>query len=320
MEKNTKIWIAGKSGLAGSAIARQLTAHGFCNIIGPRSRELDLRRQEETEAYVERERPDCVILAAAKVGGIQANIASPVDFLYENLAIQDHVIHAAMKYGVQRLIFLASSCIYPRLAPQPMREEYLLDGKLEPTNEGYALAKIAGLKLCEYINRQYGYAYISVMPCNLYGPGDSFDPIRSHVVPALIRKMHEAKTTGAPFLTLWGTGNARRELMYSDDLADACVFLLENDYRDPQFLNVGTGVDMTIRELAEAIAGVVGYCGELRFDSSMPDGMPRKVLDVGRIHALGWQAKTTLQAGLKKTYEHYLTFRRFGQASVAAVQ
>lgn len=310
MDKSTKIWVAGKNGLAGSAIVRQLTAQGFYNIIGPRSTELDLRRQEETEAYVEREQPDCIILAAAKVGGIQANINSPAEFLYENLAIQNHVIHAALKYSIPKLIFLASSCIYPRLAPQPMLEEYLLDGKLEPTNEGYALAKIAGLKLCEYINRQYGYAYISVMPCNLYGPGDNFDPVRSHVVPALIRKAHEAKVAGAPFVTLWGTGNARRELMYSDDLADACVFLLKDGYHDSQFLNVGTGTDITIRELAETVASVVGYHGELRFDPSKPDGMPQKVLDVSKIAALGWTHRTKLEDGIRFTYADFL--KRYG--------
>lgn len=306
MEKDTKIWIAGKSGLAGSAIARQLKERGFHNIVGLSSQMLDLRRQQETESYIEHERPGCIILAAAKVGGIQANMAEPTEFLYENLEIQINVIHAALKYKVPRLLFLASSCIYPRQAPQPMREEYLMNGKLEPTNEGYALAKIAGLKFCEYINRQYGYAYISVMPCNLYGPGDNFDPVRSHVVPSLIRKAHAAKMSNAPYITLWGTGEARREIMYSDDLADACVFLLESEYDAAQFLNVGTGVDMTIRELAEAVAAVVGYQGELRFDMSMPDGMPRKVLDVSRIHALGWRAKTTLKSGLEKTYEYYL--------------
>lgn len=306
MKQNAKIWIAGKNGMAGSSIARRLTERGFTNIIGPSSRELDLRRREETEAYVRRERPDCVILAAAKVGGIQANIASPTDFLLENLEIQNHVISAALRCGVPRLLFLASSCIYPRLAPQPMREEYLLDGKLEPTNEGYALAKISGLKLCEYINRQYGLAYISVMPCNLYGPGDNFDPVRSHVVPALIRKVHEAKMANAPYITLWGTGEARREVMYAGDLADACVFLLESGYSGPQFLNVGTGVDMTVRELAEAVMEVAGYRGEIRFDPSKPDGMPRKVLDVSRINKLGWRAKTSLKEGLKKTDSYYL--------------
>lgn len=306
MDKSAKIWIAGKGGLAGSAIARRLSQEGFCNIIGPNSKELDLRCHQATEVYVQRERPDCVILCAARVGGIQANIASPFDFLYENLEIQNHVIYAALKYGVNKLIFLASSCIYPRLCPQPMKEEYLLDGKLEPTNEGYALAKIAGLKLCEYIKRQYGFNYVSLMPCNLYGIGDNFDPVSSHVVPALIRKVHEAKISNAPFITLWGTGEARREIMCSDDLADACLFILENGYNDSQFLNVGTGTDMTIRELAETVMKVVGYHGELQFDSSMPDGMPRKVLDVGRIHALGWKAKINLVDGLTKTYEHYL--------------
>lgn len=306
MKQSTKIWIAGKNGMAGSSIARRLAERGFTNIIGPSSRELDLRRQEETEEYVRRERPDCVILAAARVGGIQANVASPVGFLLENLEIQNHVISAAVKYEVPKLLFLASSCVYPRLAPQPMREEYLLDGKLEPTNEGYALAKISGLKLCEYINRQYGLAYISVMPCNLYGPGDNYDPVRSHVVPALIRKAHEAKMAGAPCITLWGTGEARREIMYSGDLADACVFLLESGYSDPAFLNVGTGVDMTIRELAETVMEVVGYRGEIRFDPSKPDGMPRKVLDVSRVNKLGWRAKTSLEEGLRKTYSYYL--------------
>lgn len=306
MNQSSKIWIAGKGGLAGSAIARQFSQKGFPNLIGPNSKELDLCSQQATDEYVRKERPDCVILCAARVGGIQANIASPVAFLYENLEIQNHVIHAALKYGVPNLIFLASSCIYPRLCPQPMKEEYLLDGQLEPTNEGYALAKIAGLKLCEYINRQYGLPYISLMPCNLYGIGDHFDPVSSHVVPALIRKAHEAKMANAPYLTLWGTGEARREVMFSDDLAEACLLVLKNGYNSSQFLNVGTGVDMTIRELAETVMEVVGYDGELHFDSSMPDGMPRKVLDVSKINALGWKAKTTLQEGLAKTYEYYL--------------
>lgn len=306
MDKSSKIWIAGKSGLVGSAIARRFTEAGYHNIIGLRSKELDLRCQQQTEEYVEKEQPECVIFASARVGGILANSKWPVEFLYENLEIQNHVIGAALKYGVKKLIFLASSCIYPRLCSQPMKEEYLLDGKLEPTNEGYALAKIAGLKLCEYINKEYNLDYISLMPCNLYGIGDNFDPVNSHVVAALVRKAHEAKITNAPYLTLWGTGTARREIMCSDDLADACLFVLENGYRDPQFLNVGTGMDMTIRELAETVMEVVGYQGELRFDPSMPDGMPRKVLDVSRIHSLGWKAKINLVDGLTKTYEHYL--------------
>lgn len=306
MNKASKIWIAGRTGLAGSAIERCFQRAGYHNIIGLPSKELDLRNQEATMNYVKHECPECVILAAAKVGGIQANIDAPVEFLYENLEIQNNVIGASWKNGVEKLIFLASSCIYPRDAAQPIHERYLLDGKPEPTNEGSALAKIAGLKMCEFINRQYGLAYITLMSCNLYGPQDNFDPRSSHVVAALIRKIHDAKVNQQPSVTVWGTGKPRRELMCSDDLADACLYVLEQDYRQPQFLNIGTGVDVTVRELAEKIADVVGYQGELCFDHSKPDGMPQKVLDVSSVNSFGWSAKISLAEGLERTYHYYL--------------
>lgn len=305
MERDVKIYVAGHRGMAGQALCRVLRQRGYTNLVFRTSAELDLRNQNAVESFFEKEKPACVLLAAAKVGGIMANIQSPAEFLYDNLMIQSNVINSAYLHGTQKLLFLGSSCIYPRLAPQPMKEEYLLDGKVEPTNEGYAIAKIAGMKLCEMYNRQYGVDFISVMPCNLYGYGDNFDPIRSHVVAGLIRKFHEAKMKGQAFVEVWGTGNARRELLFADDMADACVFLLEN-YTGKDFFNIGMGTDISIKELAELVAEVVGYTGEIRFDTTKPDGMPQKLLDVSKLEAYGWKYKTSLKDGLQKTYKWFL--------------
>ena len=305
MEKNSKIFIAGRGGQVGSAIERKFRAEGYDNIVGLRSKELDMREQTLMREYFESERPEYVILAAAKVGGIMANIQSPAEFLYDNLAIQNNIIECSRVYGVKKLLFLASSCIYPRLSPQPMKEEYLMDGKLEPTNEGYAIAKIAGLKMCQYYNTQYGTDYISVMPCNIYGYGDNFSPTRSHVVAALIRKIHDAKMSGAKSIPMWGTGVARRELMFVDDLADACFFMF-NNYSGNEFFNVGTGSDVSIKELVELIMDVEDYHADLDFDPSKPDGMPQKLMDVSKLTEAGWTAKTSLREGLVKTYDYFL--------------
>lgn len=305
MERDAKIYVAGHRGMAGQALCRVLRQKGYTNLVFRTSGELDLRNQNAVESFFKEEKPAYVLLAAAKVGGIMANIQSPAEFLYDNLMIQSNVINSAYLHGTQKLLFLGSSCIYPRLAPQPMKEEYLLDGKVEPTNEGYAIAKIAGMKLCEMYHRQYGVDFISVMPCNLYGYGDNFDPIRSHVVAGLIRKFHEAKMKGQAFVEVWGTGNARRELLFADDMADACVFLLEN-YTGKNFFNIGMGTDISIKELAELVAEVVGYAGEIRFDATKPDGMPQKLLDVNKLTAYGWQYKTPLKDGLQKTYKWFL--------------
>ncbi len=305
MNSGNKIFIAGRSGQVGSAIERKFRKEGFDNIIGLRSRELDLRDQRLVKDYFESERPEYVILAAAKVGGIMANIEQPAAFLYDNLCIQNNIIECSRIYGVKKLLFLASSCIYPRLSPQPMKEEYLMDGKLEPTNEAYAIAKIAGLKMCQYYNTQYGTDYISVMPCNIYGYGDNFDPVRSHVVASLIRKVHDAKTTGAKSIPMWGTGSARRELMFVDDLADACFFVF-NSYSGNDFFNVGTGTDVSIRELVELIMDVEDYRAELEFDTSKPDGMPQKLMDVSKLREAGWESRISLREGLEKTYKYYL--------------
>lgn len=305
LDKHCKIYIAGHRGMVGSAIHRRLQEKGYTHFVLRTSHELDLRRQSEVERFFEDERPDVVVLAAAKVGGIMANIGSPATFLYDNIMIQNNVIHSAYKYGVKRLLFLGSSCIYPRSSPQPMKEECLLTGALEPTNEGYAIAKITGIKLCEMYNRQYRTEYISVMPCNLYGFGDDFDPIRSHVVPAMIRKFHEAKSKGDPEVMIWGSGEARRELMFTDDMADACVFLLE-EHPGGGFFNIGTGSDISIRELAEIVKDVVGYGGRIVYDRSKPDGMPQKLMDPSRLSEKGWSYKTSLKDGLIKTYQWYL--------------
>ncbi|MED1796068.1 GDP-L-fucose synthase [Brevibacillus nitrificans] len=307
MDSQARIFVAGHRGLVGSAIIRTLEAQGFERMIVRDRGELDLLNQEAVARFFAQERPEYVFLAAAKVGGILANSQYPADFLYQNLAIQTNVIHAAHLYGVKKLLFLGSSCIYPKFAPQPIREEYLLSGELEPTNEPYALAKIAGIKMCEAYNRQYGSNFLAVMPTNLYGPNDNFDLESSHVLPALLRKFHEAAIQKAPSVEVWGTGKPKREFLYVDDLADACVYLMKFfDQRDTApFVNVGTGEDVEIRELASLIKRIVGYQGEIVFRSDKPDGTPRKWLDVSRMARLGWSASTTLEAGIQQTYDWY---------------
>lgn len=314
MHIDSKIHVAGHRGLVGSALVRNLQAKGYANLLTRTHAELDLTDQAATEAFFASEKPDYVFLAAAKVGGIVANNTYPAEFIHDNLAIQTNVIHAAWKNKVKRLLFLGSSCIYPKLAPQPMKEEYLLTGPLEPTNRPYALAKIAGIEMCWSYNRQYGTQYLAVMPTNLYGAGDNYHPENSHVIPALIRKFHEAKQRNAPTVTVWGTGTPRREFLYSDDMADACVFLMtlpDNKYQTllgsdesktgifmPPVVNIGVGTDITIKELAETVKQVVGYTGEIVFDATKPDGTPRKLMDVSRLSTIGWTAKTSLMAGL----------------------
>jgi GDP-L-fucose synthase len=315
MDKNSKIFIAGSNGLVGSALMRRLRRGGYTNLLTPEIDELDLTDQRAVAGFFAAEKPEYVILAAAKVGGIYANNTFPAEFIYLNLMIQNNVIHQAWLNGVKRLLFLGSSCIYPKLAPQPMKEEYLLTGLLEPTNEPYALAKIAGIKLCEAYNRQYGTKFIAVMPTNLYGPGDNFHPDNSHVLPALIRRFHEAKVQGLHEVVVWGTGTPMRELLYVDDMADGSIFLMEQSdeaiapellsYPRPCFVNMGTGIDVTIRDLAETVKQAVGYEGELLFDPTKPDGTPRKLEDVSRMHALGWRAKVPLAEGIRMTYEWY---------------
>jgi GDP-L-fucose synthase len=311
VEREARIYVAGHRGLVGSALVRRLTAAGHARLLLRTHAELDLTDALATEAFFAAERPEYVFLAAARVGGIHANATYPAEFIRENLAIQTNVIHAAWRHGVKRLLFLGSSCIYPRDCPQPIREEYLLTGPLEPTNRPYALAKIAGIEMCWSYNRQYGTRYLAVMPTNLYGPGDNYHPENSHVIPALIRKFHEAKQAGAARVTVWGSGTPRREFLHSDDMADACLFLMnlpDDTYHRllapcnlqlAPLVNIGTGKDITIRELAETIRDVAGYPGEIVFDPTKPDGTPRKVLDVSRLAALGWQARTPLPAGLR---------------------
>jgi len=344
MRKSSKIYVAGHRGLVGSAIYRRLQSGGFTGLITRTSRELDLTRQADVEAFFGKERPEYVFLAAAKVGGILANNTYPAEFIYKNLMIQSNIIHSSYLTGTRKLLFLGSSCIYPKFAPQPMKEEYLLTGELEPTNEPYAVAKIAGIKMCQSYNRQYGTNYISVMPTNLYGPGDNFDLETSHVLPALIRKFHEAKvrtanpsedrgtrfeakasnlrpqtsdpglsasslqpqTSDGHYVTIWGTGTPKREFLYVDDLADACVYLMEH-YDGSEIVNIGVGEDISIGDLAALVKEVVGFRGDIVYDSSKPDGTPRKLLDVSRLHSLGWKAKTDLREGIRKTYEWYLT-------------
>ncbi len=317
MERDSKIYVAGHRGLVGSALMRRLQAGGYRNIITRTHAELDLTNQQAVQAFFRTERPEYVFLAAAKVGGIHANNTYPAEFIYQNLMIQSNVIHAAYETGVKKLLFLGSSCIYPKHAPQPMKEEYLLTGPLEPTNEPYAVAKIAGIKMCAAYNRQYGTDFMAVMPTNVYGPGDNYDRENSHVIPALIRKFHEAKmqsqiTGHQSTVTVWGTGTPRREFIYSDDLGDACVFLMERATANDvgEFINIGTGEEWSIRDIAEVIAEVVGFSGEIAFDRTMPDGTPRKLLDVSRTRALGWTARTGLRDGLAMTYRDYLA--RFG--------
>ena len=305
MNQNTRIFIAGHRGLVGGAIYRNLQNRGFCNLIVKTHAELDLEDAAQVDAFFQKERPESVILAAAKVGGINANSTYPADFILKNIAIQSAVINAALKYDVDRFLFLGSSCIYPRECPQPIKESYLLTSPLESTNEPYAIAKIAGLKMCEAINRQYGKHYLAVMPTNLYGPGDNYNLVTSHVIPAVMRKIHEAKINHAPSVMLWGTGTPRREFLYVDDMADACVFLLTQT-DECALTNIGTGTDITIKELAMAIAKAVGYAGNIEFDHIHPDGTPQKLLDVSKLHNLGWQAKVSLEDGLKRTYEAFL--------------
>lgn len=307
-DKSAKIYVAGHRGMVGSAIVRALQARGYGNLVVRSSAELDLRDQPAVRDFFEAEKPAYVFLAAAKVGGIVANDSYPAEFIHDNLAIETNVIHAAHLAGVNKLLFLGSTCIYPKLAPQPLKEDYLLTGPLEPTNEWYAIAKIAGIKLCQAYRRQYGDDYISAMPTNLYGPGDNFDLEKSHVVPAMIRKMHEAKERGDASVTLWGTGTPRREFLHVDDLADALCFLMES-YSDESHVNVGVGKDITIRELAEAIRAITGFQGELVFDTSKPDGTPRKLVDTALINGLGWQARTELKEGLAQAYRWYLDNR-----------
>jgi GDP-L-fucose synthase len=305
MREDSRIFVAGHTGLVGSAIVRKLEAEGFNRIITRTSGELDLTRQKEVESFFDDQRPEYVFLAAAKVGGILANNTFRADFIFTNLAIEMNIIHSAYLTRVSKLLFLGSSCIYPKHCPQPMKEKHLLSGYLEATNEPYAIAKIAGIKMCESYNRQYGTDYISVMPTNLYGPNDNFDLETSHVLPALIRKFHEAKVDGRKDVVVWGTGNPRREFLYVEDLAEACLYVMGR-YSGDEIVNVGVGEDVSIRELAELIAQVVGFAGTLRYDTSRPDGTPRKLLDVAKINALGWKAKTTLKEGIKKTYQWYL--------------
>jgi GDP-L-fucose synthase len=306
MDKHSRIFVAGHLGLVGSAIQRKLEATGHTNLIVRTRAELDLTNQAAVDAFFRAERPEYVFLAAAKVGGILANSTCPADFIRENLLIQTHVIDAAYRHGVSKLQFLGSSCIYPRLAPQPIREDALLSGPLEPTNEAYAVAKIAGLKMAQAYRRQYGFPAICLMPTNLYGPGDNFDPVTSHVVPALIRKLHEAKRNASAEVAIWGTGKPRREFLHVDDMADAAVFLMLH-YDEGSIINVGTGEDVTVQKLAELICEVTGYNGHLKFDASKPDGTPRKQLDVTRLQALGWRARIPLHQGLLDTYKWFVT-------------
>jgi GDP-L-fucose synthase len=304
MELNDKIYIAGHRGMVGSAIWRRLERAGFGNLIGRTSAQLDLKDQAAVQAFFQKERPDYVFLAAAKVGGILANNIYRGEFLYDNLMIQSNTIDAAYRSGVKKLMFLGSSCIYPKLAPQPLKEEYLLTGLLEPTNEPYAIAKIAGIKLCDAYRSQYGCNFISVMPTNLYGPNDNYDLNSSHVLPALIRKFHDAKVNGDPVVTLWGSGKPRREFLHADDLADACLFLMQ-EFDEPGFVNIGVGEDVEIKELAEMISRIAGYTGEIVHDLSKPDGTPRKLMDVTKLNRLGWKASISLEEGLRRTYKEY---------------
>lgn len=305
MEKTAKIYVAGHRGMVGGAILRALQKAGYQNLVTRTSAELDLRRQADTEAFFAAERPEYVFLAAAKVGGIVANSEAPADFLYQNMMLEMNAIHAAWQNGCKKLLFLGSSCIYPRLAPQPMPESCLLSGSLEQTNEGYALAKISGLKYCEYLRRQYGADYISVMPTNLYGPGDNYHPTHSHVLPALIRRFHEAKLAGAECVACWGTGAPLREFLYVEDLADACLYLM-NTYSGAETVNLGTGKELSIRALTELVARVVGYTGRIEWDPTKPDGTPRKLLDVSKLERLGWHYTTELEEGIRLTYEDFL--------------
>ena len=304
MEKESKIYVAGHKGLVGSAIIRILKSENYTSILTKTHQELDLTNQEETRKFFRREKPEYVFLSAAKVGGIQANNSYPADFIYTNLMIESNMIKAAYDYNVKKLLFLGSSCIYPKLSSQPIKEEYLLTGPLEPTNEAYAIAKIAGLKMCQFFNKQYGTNFISAMPTNIYGPNDNYDLETSHVLAALIRKFHEAKVENKPYVEIWGTGSQKREFLYVDDLADALLYLM-NHYEGNETINVGTGKDISIKELALLIKKIVGFDGKLKYESSKPDGTPRKVLDVSKLKKLGWQYKTSLSEGIKLSLEDY---------------
>ena len=305
MQKNSKIYVAGHGGLVGSAIVRYLQSQGYENLVTRTSSELDLTHQQAVDEFFQSEMPEYVFLAAAKVGGILANDSYPADFIYKNLMIEANVINAAYNSKVKKLLFLGSTCIYPKMAPQPLKEEYLLTGPLEPTNEWYAVAKIAGIKMCQAYRIQHNCDFISAMPTNLYGPGDNFDLQTSHVLPALMRKFHEAKISNSPTVTMWGTGSPKREFCHVDDCANACVFLM-NEYSDNEIVNIGVGEDISIKDLGEMVRSVVGYQGEIEYDTSKPDGTPRKLVDVSRIHSLGWQAKISLEEGIASTYQWYL--------------
>lgn len=305
MGKNSKIYVAGHRGLVGSSIVRQLRKGGYANIVTRTREELELLDAEAVKKFFETERPEYVFLAAAKVGGIMANNTLPADFIRENLIVQTNVLHQAYVSGVRKLLFLGSSCIYPKFAPQPLKEEYLMTGPLEETNSAYAIAKIAGIEMCQAYHRQYGSNFISVMPTNLYGPNDNFSPERAHVLPALVRRFHEAKLSSADSVVVWGTGKPKREFLHIDDLGSACMFLMET-YDDPSIINIGTGKDVTIKKLAELIAETVGYKGKIVWDTSKPDGTPQKLLDVSKIHALGWHHKIPLSEGLASTYKWFV--------------
>ncbi|MDG5814684.1 GDP-L-fucose synthase [Chitinispirillales bacterium ANBcel5] len=305
MELQEKIFVAGHRGLVGSALCKMLRKKGYKNIITRTRDELDLLDQARVEQFFKEEKPDYVFLAAAKVGGIYANNTYPAEFAYSNMQIQNNIVHSSYKSGVQKLCFLGSSCIYPKFAPQPMKEEHLLTGQLEPTNQAYALAKIAGITMCQSYNKQYGTNFISVMPTNLFGPGDNYDPMNSHVLPAFIRRFHEAKENDTPVVTIWGTGTPKREFLYSEDLADACIYLM-NNYNDSEIVNIGTGIEVSIAQLALAVKEVVGYEGEIEYDSTKPDGTPRKLLDCAKIHDLGWKHNTGLKEGIEAAYEDFL--------------
>lgn len=304
MDKNAKIVVFGHRGLVGSAIVRRLQADGYTNIVTRTREELDLIDQKGVDKFFEEEKPEYAFLAGARVGGIIANRDYPAEFIYQNLAVEVNIIHSAHIHRVKKLLFLGSSCIYPRLSPQPMKEEHLLTGPLEPTNDAYAIAKIAGIIMCQSYHRQYGDNFISVMPTNLYGPNDNFHPEHSHVLPALLRKFHEAKEKNLPEITMWGSGSAKREFLYVDDLAAACVYLM-NTYNDPGIVNIGTGEDVSIKELAEKIKEVVGYEGNITWDITKPDGMPRKLLDVSKLHSLGWKHEVSFEEGIRKAYEWF---------------
>lgn len=304
MERQAKIYVAGSRGLVGSAIVRRLRSNQYDHILAPGSKEVDLKNNAEVEAFFSSERPEYIFLAAAKVGGIYANNTCPADFIYDNLLIEANVIHAAHKYNAQKLLFLGSSCIYPKFAPQPIKEEYLLTGELEPTNDAYAIAKIAGIKMCQAYRKQYGCNFIAVMPTNLYGVNDNFDLATSHVLPALISKFHAAVQNNLDSVTVWGSGNPRREFLYVDDLADACIFLMQQ-YSDSHIVNIGTGKDISITELAKLIAGITGFTGQIVYDQTKPDGTPVKLLDISKLANMGWVARTSLREGITKTYEWF---------------